>query len=339
MGKKLIIILAAIAVIVSFNACTKQPEQKPQQGQTPTQQKANVNVINAVYGQWQSSAHAKAVGADNPSEAPGLNEEGKCFKCHNGYVFEIKAGDLKGISILKGTSCDTCHTGYGQQLLSTGSADIPLGTIKGGKGSLCIACHNGRGKKPDLKAAPHGSVQADILFSKSGAEVQGFKYGDHGHAKGKDTCLECHMVKDKNGVKEHTFKMSKENIANSCGRCHKNATTFNPQAKADYDGDGTKKGIQDEVSGLLKVLESQILESLKGGKFVSKSGKIQFQDATGKELEAAPEKKVYNAAWNYYLVRNDRSKGIHNPNYTIQLLQQSYKDLTGKDIPKAEVRK
>ena len=335
-------LLALLLIVFTFSACAKQPEQKPQQNApqtTPNTEGQKVNVVGAVYDQWKGSGHSKAVEADNPAEAPGMNEKGKCFKCHNGYAFELNADSLKGIGILKGASCDTCHVGYAQKLLAAGNVQVPIGNIKGGKGTLCIACHNGRGKKPDQKSAPHGSVQADMLFSKSGAQVEGFKYGQHGHGKTEDTCLSCHMAKDKNGIKDHTFKMNVANIANSCGKCHKNITSFNPEAKADYDGDGSKKGIQDEVSGLNKMLEAEILKKLNGGKFISKGGKVVFQDASGKALETPPDEKVYNAAWNYFFVRNDGSKGIHNPTYAIQLLQQSYKNLTGKDVPNAEIRK
>lgn len=333
MLKRIIVLAALVCGVLIFGACTAQEEKKPEENKTT--QKTE-NVVGAVYDQWKKSGHATAIEADNPTEAPGLRAEGNCFTCHNGYAFELQAKDLKGIGILKGASCDTCHTGYGHEVYEKGSATIPLGDVKGGKGTLCMACHNGRGKKPDQKSAPHGSVQTDVLLSKSGAEVSGVSYGKSPHATKTDTCLACHMAADKNGVKDHSFKMSEDNIANSCGKCHK-FKTFNPPADKDYDGNGKKEGIQDEVAGLLKVVKSAVDEKLNGGKFSINHGEIQFEDKQAKVLTTPPSPELYNAVWNYCLVTNDGSKGIHNPVYSVQLLQQSYKALMGQDIPKADI--
>jgi len=239
---------------------------------------------------------------------------------------------------LKGASCDTCHTGYGHGLLQEGSVTIPLGDVKGGKGALCMSCHSGRGKEPDQESAPHHSVQTDVLLSKSGAEVEGFDYGRATHAKISDTCLDCHMAEGKDGVRDHAFRMNEENVANACGKCHK-FDTFNPTAEGDYDGDGKKEGIQNEVTGLLEVVKGAINEKLDGGKFESTHGDIQFQDKQAKVLDSPPSPETYNAAWNYFLIDYDGSKGVHNPAYAVRLLQQTYKALMGEDVPKAEIQK
>ncbi|HWI55039.1 MAG TPA: ammonia-forming cytochrome c nitrite reductase subunit c552 [Desulfobacteria bacterium] len=335
MVKKVIVLTALICGIFIFASCARQEAKKPQVNQQKQQGKS---VVEIVYGQWKGSGHATAVEADNPTQAPGLREEGKCFLCHNGYAYETQASTLKGIGILKGASCDTCHTGFGRSLMVKGSVTIPLGDIKGGKGALCMSCHSGRGKAPDQKSAPHYSVQTDVLLSKSGAEVKGFNYGSSPHAGASNTCLACHMAQDKNGFRDHSFKMKQEQVANTCGNCH-NFDTFNPPAKADYDGDGRKEGIQSEVAGLLGVVKGAIDKKLDGGKFTSAAGKIQFEDKQAKVLSSPPSPEVYNAAWNYFLINNDGSKGVHNPAYAVQLLQQTYKELMGADVPKAELRK
>lgn len=335
MVKRVIALAVLVSVISVFGACARQEAKKPQE--TQQKQQAN-NVIEIVYGQWENSGHAVAVEADNPAEAPGLREEGKCFLCHNGYAYERQTANLGDIGILKGASCDTCHVGYGRSLMGKGTAKIPLGDIKGGKGALCISCHSGRGKVPDQKSAPHYSVQTDVLLGKSGAEVKGFDYGRSPHDGVTDSCLACHMAEDKKGVSDHSFKMNKAQVANTCGNCHK-FKNFNPEAKGDYDGDGKKEGIQTEVSGLMGVVKGAIDKKLDGGKFTSAGGKIQFEDKQAKVLASPPSPEVYNAAWNYFLVKNDGSQGVHNPVYTVQLLQQTYKALMGEDILKAELRK
>jgi len=340
--KQGLIIFFILCVLFSFGCATsKENNENKDTGEAPQnteQPKSTVNISETIYDQWQGSAHAKAIDAEDPAAAPGMREEGNCFFCHNGYAFENNVKDLKGIGILKGTSCDTCHVGYGHELISSGKANVPLGTIQGGKGSVCSACHNGRGKKPDKKSAPHHSVQLDMILGKSGSEVSGVSYTNSAHTSLPDSCLACHMAEDKNGLRDHTYKMAVENIDNTCNKCHE-FDSFNPEAKGDYDGNGKKEGVQTEITGLLKLVNDKIREKLNGGKFESVHGSIKFTDASGKALETPPDEKIYGAAWNYFFVDYDGSKGIHNTKYAVQLLQQSYKDLTGEDVPKAEILK
>lgn len=341
MKKKLIVLLVMALILIVAAACAPEeaPEPDPNANEPDNQQEepADVNVVKVVYDQWKDSAHATAVEQDTPADSPGMREGGKCFSCHNGYAYELNAENLEGIGILKGASCDTCHTGKGKDVMASGTVEIPLGNIEGGTGALCISCHNGRGKEPNMESAPHSSVQTDMLLAKSGAEVEGFEYDTHSHAGAENKCLACHMAADEDGIKDHTFKMTEENIENACGRCH-DFDTINPPAKSDFDGDGNNEGFQDEVEGLTKLLENTINEQLEGKKFESGHGKVMFTDADGNELEAPPSEELYNAAWNLFFVRYDGSRGIHNPKYSIQLLQQSYKQLTGEDVPNAEIR-
>ncbi len=43
------------------------------------------------------------------------------------------------------------------------------------------------------------------------------------------------------------------------------------------------------------------------------------------------------AGGNYAFVEEDQSHGIHNPDYAVQLLQQSYEYLTGNPVPSAYI--
>jgi hypothetical protein len=342
--KKLLVFLFIFGLICFGAGCAGTNNEGDNTGEnTPQQEEENnkgkdINLSQVIYDQWAESGHAKAEGEDNPAEAPGMRAQGGCFFCHNGYAFENNAKDLEGIGILKGTTCDTCHIGYGHQTMTAGKAETLIGTVEGGKGSMCMACHNGRGKKPDLESAPHHSVQADMTLGKNGGEISGVSYGNSGHSNLTDSCLSCHMAADENGTQDHTFKMNEKNIDEACNKCHK-FDTFNPEAKGDYDGDGSKEGIQTEVEGLLKLVNDEILKKLDGGKFVSTHGSVEFQDKDGKAIETPPDENLYRAAWNYFFVDYDGSKGIHNPKYAVQLLQQSYKGLTGNDVPKADIIK
>ena len=77
-----------------------------------------------------------------------------------------------------------------------------------------------------------------------------------------------------------------------------------------------------------------VKEKTGAGRFLSAHGSVII-DANGEEMEEIPD-EIYQAAYNYLLVSSDGSLGIHNPTYAVQLLQQSYKWLTGKDVPGAD---
>jgi hypothetical protein len=44
------------------------------------------------------------------------------------------------------------------------------------------------------------------------------------------------------------------------------------------------------------------------------------------------------AIWNYWLMMNEGSKGIHNTAFTVQVLQRTYQQLVGKPVPGAYIR-
>ncbi|RMH72910.1 MAG: hypothetical protein D6675_03640, partial [Gemmatimonadetes bacterium] len=43
------------------------------------------------------------------------------------------------------------------------------------------------------------------------------------------------------------------------------------------------------------------------------------------------------AGYNMVYLHDDKSHGIHNPDYAVQLLQQSYRYLTGTNVPNAVI--
>jgi hypothetical protein len=69
------------------------------------------------------------------------------------------------------------------------------------------------------------------------------------------------------------------------------------------------------------------------------AGRYSSWNAAGEVIEPAEvSNELYQAGYNYFLVYYDGSLGLHNPLFAVQLLQQSYKVLTGEDVPGAEIR-
>jgi hypothetical protein len=116
----------------------------------------------------------------------------------------------------------------------------------------------------------------------------------------------------------------------------------------DYDGDGTVDGVQTETQGLLNVLSNKFAQV-----GVTVYSSYPFVDQTTLSTNAIQLAAQRKALWNYVLVNNDHSFGVHNTGYTVHLLQTSYTDLstncvdlaTGKpgnpfrvDYPKAALR-
>ena len=91
------------------------------------------------------------------------------------------------------------------------------------------------------------------------------------------------------------------------------------------------------MEGLLNLVQEAIAEALDGGSFEVVGPAITFSDAAGAAVTEVPD-EVYQAAYNHVLVTNDGSLGVHNPLFVVQLLQQSYRALTGEDVPDATMR-
>ncbi|MDA8234517.1 MAG: hypothetical protein M0Z31_06960 [Clostridia bacterium] len=225
-------------------------------------------------------------------------------------------------------------------------------------------------------SGPHVSSQTQMLLGFGGAEAAGEIYESSPHAAIPNSCVTCHMAKSSDkevgghsfavAVRDSNGKGLKSNL-NACTSCHAGLNTINRLALGDYDGDKAIEGTQDEVAGLIKKLEELVNTKLgypdavvksSGGQYVIFADKAHTDgshpttkslshvwkdgawavDVKGVFWTRPDAKKIFNAIYNIELVKGDGSGGIHNPDYTIQLLQKSYKDLSGSDIPGARIR-
>lgn len=243
------------------------------------------------------------------------------------------------------TDCRACHTGAGAQIAEEGSVEgIPnLETAEGGQGALCMACHNGwhpPGVSRGEPTAPHYSTQTDMMYAvntldpgasqgatggagqdttgtgeSTGTAGQGDEEMRSPHLEVRDTCVGCHVAGGDNA--NHRFEIED---FEGCQRegCHEQDMTDGGDAEEDYDGDGRTEKVTAEVEGLMDTLEQEIIRSAGITSFESAQGQVLFK---GGRLNAnGPE---YAAAYNYLYVDKDGSRGIHNTQFTVQLLQDS----------------
>jgi hypothetical protein len=109
----------------------------------------------------------------------------------------------------------------------------------------------------------------------------------------KDTCVGCHM----GGSGPNAYHGFMPNVA-TCVTCHADAK--------DFDINGTQTAIKGKLE--------QVKAALQAKNILDKDGAPIVGDYP--EAQAA-------ALWNYLLVEEDRSEGVHNADYTNALLDQA----------------
>ncbi len=248
-----------------------------------------------------------------------------CAICHTSEGFTERvatgsveiAGDIENPSPVNCRTCHEIHDTYTEAdwaLTTDKPVKIELtgDTIDLGKGNLCTSCHQPRwsyeiptvgGGDVEITSTrfgPHHGPQSTMLMGIGG---YGEFKGTSVHAAVPDACTTCHMA-DAYGKQAggHTMTMAYEyhgnEIANvaGCESCHSDIEGF------DHNGLQTEvQGLVDELKALL-VAEGLITESGSG--------------ITGTFTSAQ-----VGALWNYKTITEDRSLGIHNPQFTKALLQ------------------
>ena len=311
--------------------------------------------------EWRNSPHAF-----DPTEAShgaGARID-QCDGCHEGVSSAIRlSGDLStfygGFAPLgrpdttevglKGVVCQTCHDPHSAdnpgQMRTV--ADVPLVTANnespvisdGGVGKLCMHCHHAR-RGPESQIAngyahfgPHANPQADMMAGKSayhGVASGSFNWASPSHLLVQNSCKTCHLPTAEYGAGPggaaatgHEFIPKVE----ACAPCHGVITSFRDiPASDDYDGNGQVEGLQDEVEGLMTLLEDALVDS-----FAAMGIGIPDTDSLLSALgdTSISTVRMRESGYNFAYVHDDKSLGIHNPDYAVQLLQQSYLHLTG----------
>jgi mono/diheme cytochrome c family protein len=267
-----------------------------------------------------------------------------CIRCHTTQGFRriVIEGDVNDIEsdadartavILdavrydEGVTCAACHGLDGSGLLSAERAPLRLP-----RQQLCNPCHGDGVTFEDydlVAAAPH-APQVALFDGAGGAEPPGSgPYEDGAHTEVADGCVHCHLDPTDPHLASHTFEPS----VDTCRQCHSNPTSFDLVAFGDYDGDGTVEGLQTEVRDLVALVRDAILAADAAVTFDSE----EFERGAGPAMTGATP-ALKRAAFNIETVLRDRSGGLHNPTRIVRLLQRSYREVTGQDVPGATLR-
>lgn len=284
---------------------------------------------------------------------------GGCQVCHTheGFLDYLETGTVDSESFVENPSqpgCFTCHDPHETgdfTLVSTNAVKLDNGeSFDAGNGNLCASCHKVRGDasrsvveteaaKLSVRFGPHHGPQADMFLGTNGYEYADMTYSSAAHTNViKDGCTSCHMALPEGryslspGIGGHSFAIAGEvhesEVLNGAGcvGCHDGITqvrgedVFSKQAPADYDGDGKVEPAQREVEGLLATLVNPsgtgLLQTLNPPMYDTAGARIAAKSGTY-------SKEQVGALYNYDFVLEDRSRGIHNMKYAVQLLMDS----------------
>lgn len=292
----------------------------------------NDALLLAAKGEWLNSVHASGASVDYTNRA-GRD----CAQCHShqGFLDYLATGTTNAPyddpSAIHCFTCHAPHTTGNLNLRTTAAVELANGVeFDNGQANLCANCHRSRtdvttivdGVEADARFGPHHGVQGDLVEGTGGYEFDGYTYNQTNH-KGvvTDACVGCHMaqlpeVHDGYAVGGHSWNMVDEETGSEmgealCGSCHADAEEYDFEANADYDHDGTIEGYQTEVVGLLDSLAILLVDAgLLDADHVPVEQEIADGNAAG-------------ALYNWVTVEEDRSEGIHNFKYIVDLLQSS----------------
>lgn len=288
--------------------------------------------MNAVKAAWAGSVHATGTAYARATSAD-------CARCHaaEGFINFIESPNVPavGIPYPSHITCEACHNGLhvtfdvandgpDYALRTQAPVDViidPGKTIDlGGPANLCVNCHQARTPAPAdeeqlnsdgtvLDAAgngtysitsshygPHHGPQGNLLVGTGGFEFTGsVNYPAKGNTATKHAqagCTTCHMNDG-----SHAFTPS---LA-ACATCH--------GTQSDFD----IHGVQTEVLALLDQLKAKL--DAKGI-----TAAVAASKATAPAVLPLDQARAF---FNYTLIEEDRSEGVHNPDYIKALLQNT----------------
>ena len=269
-----------------------------------------------------------------------------CAVCHThqGFIEAQATGELETANTIfdpAPINCRTCHlihNNYDEtdwDLVTTSAVNLRHGDATvdlGDADNLCVNCHQSRSLDPmpvvgggdvtiiSSRWGPHRGPQANTLWGVGGYELTGSEsYPDPGsHSHVNAGCSMCHMAAVPYGgisAGGHTFNMtyefhgSESDNINGCVGCH--------QSVEDFD----LNGVQTQVGELLGDLRQLLVDN---GLLNEASGLWNASSDTPLVVTA----NQAGAMLNFKTVEEDRSLGLHNPDYVIALLTNSIEALT-----------
>ena len=307
---------------------------------------------------WNYSGHAVPLFENSSTQGTTM---ASCQRCHltQGFIDFTKGIATNTIGWTKergfGITCQACHDPHVDvpgtyHLRNEPISSDTLGnkynyTGIGGNGKICMNCHKARRDNVSYTASgtvnsswgPHHSPQADNFFGQNAAQFGTQTYVSGGHKDAiTNACATCHMASTtttdtlyKYQVGGHSTKMHYSGLTSigttvdydhtvGCASCHgASKTHFSDWGAAmDYDGNGVVEDVQTEVKGCLNKLYHL----------------LPLNPDTTINFAAINTTTLRKAYWNYQLIANDGSFGIHNAKFAFDVLTKTMNAL-GNPVP------
>jgi hypothetical protein len=282
--------------------------------------------------QWARSKHG--IGETTGENRFADPADTTCERCHTAEGFlGLVTNTPVDTTHFSPIGCFTCHAPHTTGTLALRVTD-PY-TLKDGdvfdhgEGNLCVNCHHGRrdvrtyvadSVKLSERFGPHHSNQGDMLNGSGGYEYDGYTYSNSPHSNvAADGCINCHMASSQSAsLGGHTWTMESESGEQELAGCN-NPTCHSP-ALEDFDYDGMQTTTLEYLDSLGEALydaglADYAIEELEDGtvdtSYAPMVDKIvKSKDSTG-------------ALYNYLFIKEDRSEGVHNTEYALDLLQSA----------------
>jgi hypothetical protein len=198
-------------------------------------------------------------------------------------------------------------------------------------GNACMWCHKSRKDVTHYITAtnnitsttwgPHNGPQTDVYSGKGGYEFPAKTYKVSSHQNFDNGCVKCHMppVAENMGIGDHSFYPQ---LSVCTSGCHSTAT--------DFDVAGGQTDVKIKLQSLRVKLNSLLLLTRDG---VNKLTDDDLADEEFAEDEALPKSDVdattAGALYNYFVMARGSALGVHNPNYTGEILYDSIEAIHG----------
>jgi len=284
-----------------------------------------VAVKEAIETQYLTSLHAtsQTFYPGSPTTVEYAGGRNDCARCHSteGFIETLWTGQdttANDIPLPSGLRCETCHDFHksldfenepNQAIRATDAITLIAGGVEveydNEESNLCMNCHQARSNPADdadgaaivevtSHYGPHHAPQANFINGLGGYEFGAALSTSGEHESGSD-CVSCHMYEGSAETGGHTWAPG----VGACISCHPDATDF------DINGGET------EIKGLMEDLTAALITA-------------GMLDADGHAIEEVSyQADSVGALWNLLLLEEDKSRGIHNPEYAKALLNNS----------------
>jgi hypothetical protein len=304
------------------------------------------------FSEWQTSAHSQVI--SNLNEAGNITS---CGRCHSGTA---RLSLIEGLAPTVGDAelgveCMSCHdphqtNGFPAQLrypvASTNDYFMPTNgaflSYYNTNINVCGQCHNDRGESwTNTASAPHFSLQYNMLLGTVGQLESGMApYQPGAHAiLVTNQCVECHMQTTPFASLTpppdlgHAFTVTNYNV---CLQCH----PVEPEGLAQF----WQTIVSNQIQQLKLDMDFWAANSTNPAvqALFAKYGDLAWEYTTPGRLstngpgpnaaeQALIPTNILKARFNLYVVFSDRSLGIHNADFTVNLLDAA-EDWIAEDL-------